>query len=58
MAEAMLTTEGLQIDARRCCGSCDVADPRVSLLFAEFDGLPPVFIQVGDDESCSTMHAA
>ena len=48
--EAMLTTEGLGIDAARYRGAVASADPRVSPLFARLDGLPDTFIQVGDSE--------
>lgn len=49
-AEAMLTTEGLRIDAGRYCGAIEASDARVSPLFADLNGLPATFIQVGDSE--------
>ena len=32
------------------CGESLARDPRVSPVFADVDGLPPVYIQVGDHE--------
>jgi monoterpene epsilon-lactone hydrolase len=48
--ERMLTPAGLAVDARRYAGGEDVRSPLVSPLFADLRGLPPLLIQVGDDE--------
>ena len=48
--EPMLTPEGLANAARMYRGALPADDPRVSPLFAELCGLPPVFIQAGEDE--------
>lgn len=60
--EAMLTTEGLAIDALHYCGGRDPADPQLSPLFGRLEGLPPMLIQVGDNEilldDAQRLHAA
>ena len=48
--ERMMTPSGLAVDARRYAGSWSRGDPRISPLFAKLDSLPPLLIQVGDDE--------
>jgi acetyl esterase/lipase len=48
--ERMMSPAGLAADARRYAGPPDLRDPLVSPLFAVLRGLPPIFIQVGDDE--------
>ena len=48
--EPMLTPEGLANAARMYRGALPADDPRASPLFAELRGLPPVFIQAGEDE--------
>jgi acetyl esterase/lipase len=40
----------IPIVARYYCGDADVTDPLVSPVYADVTGLPPVHIQVGDDE--------
>ena len=48
--EVLFTREGLELMARRYAGAMDCADPRVSPLFASFEGLPPMLLQAGGDE--------
>ncbi len=48
--EVMLSQAGLALDASRYRGALPAADPRVSPLFADLAGLPPVFVQVGSAE--------
>lgn len=48
--ERVLTPAALPDDARRYAGDLDVHSPLVSPLFADLEGLPPMLIQVGDDE--------
>lgn len=48
--DVMLGRQGLQADAARYRDALPAADPRISPLFADLAGLPPVFIQVGDAE--------
>lgn len=48
--ERMMTPAGLRADARRYAGDTDPRDPAISPLFADLRGLPPLLIQVGDDE--------
>jgi epsilon-lactone hydrolase len=48
--EIMLSRRGLALDADRYSGAIDVADPRISPLYADMAHLPPTFIQVGTDE--------
>ena len=49
-AEAMLTPAGLGLDARRYLNGRDPRDPAVAVLEAELRNLPPLLIQVGDQE--------
>ena len=48
--EVMLSRRGLALDADRYRGALPAADPRVSPLFADLAGLPPVLVQVGNAE--------
>lgn len=48
--ERLLTTATLAADARAYAGSADLATPRLSPLFADLRGLPPMLIQVGGEE--------
>ena len=48
--ERMLTPAGLAADARRYAAGADLRSPLVSPLFADLRGLPPMLIQVGEDE--------
>ena len=48
--ERVLTKAGLSADARRYAGGEPLDSPRVSPLFADLSGLPPMLIQVGADE--------
>jgi monoterpene epsilon-lactone hydrolase len=48
--ERMMTPAGLAIDARKYAGAVSLRNPLVSPLFADLSGLPPLLIQVGDDE--------
>ncbi len=49
-AERMLTPAGLSLDAVRYAAGASLRDPLISPLFADLSGLPPMLIQVGDDE--------
>lgn len=49
-ADLMLSTPGLLLDAARYLGGLAPDLPRVSPLHADLQGLPPVFIQVGEHE--------
>lgn len=42
--------EDMQAVVRYYCGAAEVRNPLVSPVFANVAGLPPVYIQVGDDE--------
>lgn len=42
--------DALHVVANYYCREEQKSDPRVSPVYADFDGLPPVFIQVGEDE--------
>jgi epsilon-lactone hydrolase len=48
--EVVLSRELLADAAVRYCGGVDPRDPRVSPLFGELHGLPPMLIQAGTDE--------
>lgn len=48
--ERWLSPAGLAADARLYAGGEDLTNPFVSPLFADLRGLPPMLIQVGDDE--------
>ena len=48
--DRVLSPAGLAIDARLYAGGQDLTSPLVSPLFADLSGLPPMMIQVGDDE--------
>jgi epsilon-lactone hydrolase len=48
--DPMLSRRGLEQDAGRYRGRLPAEDWRVSPLFADLSGLPPVFLQVGDAE--------
>jgi epsilon-lactone hydrolase len=45
-----LTPQGLRTRARDYLGAADPASPRVSPIFADLTGLPPLLIQVGSHE--------
>ncbi|MCC5995685.1 MAG: alpha/beta hydrolase [Oceanicaulis sp.] len=49
-ADPMLTPGNLKAGAALYLGQLDARDPEASPLFADLSGLPPVFIQVGQDE--------
>ena len=49
-AEAMLTPEGLALDAGRYLDGRDLHDPAVAVLEGDLRNLPPLLIQVGEDE--------
>ena len=48
--DPFVITSGMSATARAYFGSHDAADPRISPLFGDFRGLPPCFVQVGEDE--------
>jgi len=48
--EAMLTPEGLRLDAGRYLGGAPADAANVSVLYSSLVGLPPVLIQAGEDE--------
>lgn len=48
--DPLLQAEWLQEAAPLYGGDMDLADPRVSPLFGDFDGFPPTLIQTGSDE--------
>lgn len=48
--ERILQGPALNAAARAFAGERDLHDPRISPLFAELRGLPPMLIQVGEDE--------
>lgn len=48
--ERMMSPGGLTLDARRYAGGEDLRNPLISPLFAAMSGLPPMLIQVGNDE--------
>jgi len=49
-AEPMVTPQGVIETAMQYCASSDPRHPLVSPVFANLTGLPPLLIQVGDDE--------
>jgi len=49
-SDPLLQAEWLKEAAPLYGGDMDLADPRVSPLFGEFDGFPPTLIQTGSDE--------
>ena len=49
-ADPLLTTEGMPALVRAYLGDRDPRTPLASPLYAELAGLPPLFVQVGDDE--------
>jgi epsilon-lactone hydrolase len=48
--ERMMTPSGMAIDARNYAGTESLTHPLISPIFADLAGLPPLMIQVGDDE--------
>lgn len=48
--DPMLSRAGLIADADRYRGKVPAGDPRISPLFADLAGLPPLFVQVGGNE--------
>ena len=46
----MMTPSGLATDARHYASTQSLENPFISPLFADLGGLPPLMIQVGDDE--------
>jgi monoterpene epsilon-lactone hydrolase len=48
--DPVTTRESLERAAAWYTGGADRASPRVSPVFAQLDGLPPLLLQVGDDE--------
>jgi epsilon-lactone hydrolase len=59
-SDLMLTQAGLAADADRYRGGYAAIDPRISPLFADLTGLPPILVQAGTDEvllnDAETMH--
>jgi acetyl esterase/lipase len=49
-SEVMLDPRGMEIAGEMFRGDLDIADPRVSPLFADQGNLPPILIQVGSGE--------
>lgn len=49
-ADPLLTTEGMPELVRAYLGERDPRTPLASPLYADLAGLPPLFVQVGDDE--------
>lgn len=49
-ADPMIAPDGIRETAAHYHGASDPRDPFVSPLFADLTGLPPLLIQVGDDE--------
>ena len=49
-ADPILDPESLAMYARYYAGEHDVSSPRISPLYADLTGLPPLLIQVGTDE--------
>ncbi len=41
----------VKLFVERYCGNQDVKNPLISPLFADFKGFPPIYIQVGDNET-------
>jgi epsilon-lactone hydrolase len=50
LADPYVTRELLESMAAEYLGGADPADPRCSAVFADLHGLPPLLIQVGEDE--------
>jgi acetyl esterase/lipase len=50
LADPYVTRELLESMATEYLGDADPADPRCSTVFADVHGLPPLLIQVGEDE--------
>jgi epsilon-lactone hydrolase len=50
LADPYVTRELLESMAAEYLGGADPADPRCSCVFADLHGLPPLLIQVGEDE--------
>lgn len=48
--DPMLTRQALARGAAAYCGVLPASDPRISPLFADLSGLPPVLVQAGEDE--------
>ena len=48
--DVMLSRLGLGQDAARYAGDMSLADPKISPLFADVSGLPPILVQVGGRE--------
>jgi acetyl esterase/lipase len=48
--DPILTPDGLRLRVADYVGSGDAADPRISPIFADLTGLPPLLIQVGSHE--------
>jgi acetyl esterase/lipase len=46
----MMTPAGMEKNARHYAGGESLQHPMISPLFADLSGLPPMMIQVGDDE--------
>jgi monoterpene epsilon-lactone hydrolase len=49
-ADAILTPDGLRLRVSDYVASNDAADPRISPIFGDLTGLPPLLIQVGSHE--------
>jgi acetyl esterase/lipase len=48
--DPVLTPEGLRIRAPEYVGGADAADPKISPIFGDLSGLPPLLIQAGSHE--------
>ena len=48
--DPVLTPEGLRVRAPEYIGGADAADPLISPIFGDLNGLPPLLIQVGSHE--------
>jgi epsilon-lactone hydrolase len=49
-ADPILTPDGLRLRVQDYVGAGDAADPRISPIFGDLTGLPPLMIQVGSHE--------
>jgi acetyl esterase/lipase len=49
-ADPSFTPEAIAVRAKDYAGAADPADPRISPVFADLRGLPPLLIQVGTNE--------
>ena len=49
-ADPILTPDGLRARVADYVGAADAADPHISPIFADLNGLPPILIQVGSHE--------